>query len=518
MTMKKIFSLIIAFIIISMATSAQSIFPNENTEFCPLTSTTFTVTLPRIASGTTPTVASWTNGPILISGVSNLSHTSTQTTFSFVGQFRDVNINQQFKIDYTPNGGSASSYYPSFKRVKSLFYNTNCAQIPNQGTITAPRCQISNFNINFSNVKWGTAFENPDLCFSSITNYEYRLPANWILNGQTSTGTNWIAGSNNVTVTSDLSTGDGTTILIRPVNNCGSNLVNGQIPGQISVSRPAPLLSISSSSTVICSGSSTHRIVGMPSGATVQWSIDNTTDAGISNPNATSVTLTRLTTANSFVNLTATVTHCTFTYTVSRQIVLGTLYATHDIVAHYPSVERNCFTTFSFLYFQANFTGGWQPNQYQWSYRPTGTTTETSVPGNSNVAGYFMFYSSGNYDIIVRTGNQCGITSETIRTIEVCDEMGGGWEPRMVLYPNPAKTDVLVSFENLVQESSYGESKNSKLSFELVNTFSGHRVKQWHEPSDQKQYKLSLKGIQKGQYYLTTTVNGKKISKQIFIE
>lgn len=95
--MNKIFTLILAFIIINIASYAQSISPNENTEFCPLTSTTFTVTLPRIATGTTPTVSSWTNTPILISGVNNINHTSTQTTFTFVGQFRDGNISQSFK-------------------------------------------------------------------------------------------------------------------------------------------------------------------------------------------------------------------------------------------------------------------------------------------------------------------------------------------------------------------------------------------------------------------------------------
>ncbi len=90
--MKRIFTLIIASIIINTASFAQYITPNENTEFCPLTSITFTVNLPRIATGTTPMVYPTTNTPILISGVSNLSHTSSQTTFTFVGQFRDVNI------------------------------------------------------------------------------------------------------------------------------------------------------------------------------------------------------------------------------------------------------------------------------------------------------------------------------------------------------------------------------------------------------------------------------------------
>ncbi len=127
--MNKTFTLIIASIIINIACYAQSISPNENTEFCPLTSTTFTVTLPRIATGTTPTVSSWTNTPILISGVNNINHTSTTTTFTFVGQFRDVNINQVFRVDYVPSGGSATFYEFKFKRVKSLFYSSSCTPI-----------------------------------------------------------------------------------------------------------------------------------------------------------------------------------------------------------------------------------------------------------------------------------------------------------------------------------------------------------------------------------------------------
>lgn len=156
--MKKIFMLVLNSTIISIVSYAQSISPNENTEFCPLTSTTFTVTLPRISTGTTPTVSSWTNTPILISGVNNINHTATKTTFTFVGQFRDVNISQSFKIDYTPSGGTASSYYPTLKRIKSLFYGTCSPTQPNRSFITADLCQTPSFGISFSNAQWKTEF------------------------------------------------------------------------------------------------------------------------------------------------------------------------------------------------------------------------------------------------------------------------------------------------------------------------------------------------------------------------
>lgn len=512
--MKHKISLLITLVILSTIAISQTISPDVNDEYCPNVDITFTVTVP----GSSPFVSSWTNSPLVISGASIISSSSSSSTFTFVGKFRDVNINQVFRVNFL-NASSQSVFHDfSFKKVKSLSYSTTCSQVANMSAITAPRCQSSNFNISFSNVQWGAAFEIPDLCFGAITNYEYQLPANWILNGQTSTGSNWIAGNNNVTITSDLVTGDGTTIKIRPTNSCGSGLSNGQTVGQIYVSRPAPVLRILNSDTVLCTGSSTHTITGLPSGATVQWSIDNTGDASISNATSSTVTLTRTTTNNSFVNLTATVTHCSFTYTISVQITLGSLYSTHNIIARSPSAEANCFSTYSFHYFAAIFTGGFQSNQYQWSYRVTGSPLETSVSGNSGVAGYFFFPDAGSYDIIVRTGSQCGIVSETVRTIQVCDVIGGGWQLRIALFPNPTKKDLYVEIENIKEQSNKSNNIFNYVYFDLIHSTSTKTVKQWKQLNSQKQFRLNLSGIEKGQYYLITKIGDKKVARQVMIE
>lgn len=67
---KKIF---LSFIMIAFATvklfAQQSISPSETTEFCPNVDVTFTVTLPPIADNTQPNLASWTNGPIIVSSL-----------------------------------------------------------------------------------------------------------------------------------------------------------------------------------------------------------------------------------------------------------------------------------------------------------------------------------------------------------------------------------------------------------------------------------------------------------------
>jgi hypothetical protein len=228
--MKKNLLLLLAASFIFSLSFSQSISPNENPEFCPLTDITFTVTLPRIVDNSTPTLISFTNTPFIMSGVSNLVHTSTQTTFTLVGRFRDVNINQVFRVQYATISNPSATYDPQFKRIKSLFYPTTCAQIPNQATITAPRCEAVNIPITISNVKWGAWGENPELCFGTITDYEYGLPAGWSIGSSVSTGSNWIPGGNSVTATSDLSNGG--AILVRPRNTCGGATANGQTPGQ----------------------------------------------------------------------------------------------------------------------------------------------------------------------------------------------------------------------------------------------------------------------------------------------
>lgn len=219
----------IALLLTSMLTNAQSISLGTDNEYCPNIEYEFTVTLPGPYSSISATQFLITQLPYAFN--------SSQTSFKFKGMFSDVNIKQSFKISY--NNGS-NIFEPVYKKVKSLFYTNqtlSCPGIqPNQTTIMAPLCKISNIPISFASVKWYTEFENPQFCFGTITTYEYQLPVGWKLNNITSTGSNWILGTNNVTVTSDLSTGG--VVLIRQANNCTSGLFNGQIPVQIPINRP----------------------------------------------------------------------------------------------------------------------------------------------------------------------------------------------------------------------------------------------------------------------------------------
>lgn len=245
--MKKIL-LALTILPFSFLLKAQSISLGTDNEYCPNTEYEFTITLPKAYSSISATQFLITQQPYAFN--------ASKTSFKFKGKFNDVNIKQVISVSF--NNGN-DTYPFEYKRVKSLFYprqsSSSCPGIqPTQTTITAPLCKINTIPISFAAVKWYTEFENPKLCFGTITTYEYQLPAGWKLNNITSTGSNWIAGINNVTVTSDLSTGG--VIFVRPANNCGSNLANGEIPVPIYINRPNSF-SVSPANSPISCGSTT---------------------------------------------------------------------------------------------------------------------------------------------------------------------------------------------------------------------------------------------------------------------
>jgi len=519
--MKRIFTLIIASIIINTASFAQYITPNENTEFCPLTSITFTVNLPRIATGTTPMVYPTTNTPILISGVSNLSHTSSQTTFTFVGQFRDVNINQVFKVEYVSPNGIQTSHDFNFKRVKSLFYGTSCTSIhPNQSVLNAPRCQVSNFSISFNNVQWSTAFESPALCFGSITAYEYLLPNGWSIDSNVSNGSNWIAGDNSVTITSDLSNGVNGAIYIRPVNNCSNGLTNGQSQVvAILINRTAPTLSIPETDVEICSGSKTYTITGLPAGATTSWSISNNYGiSSISNQTNTSVQVNKINPGYGNETLTATVSHCSFTYTVTKVINFGVPTATFDIFTYLP-LYADCFETDAFYIFRPTLIYNYDvyPPNYQWSYRINGTSTETIV-SSTDEDGVFIFPNTGTYDILVRPVNSCGIGSTpSIKTITVqMSPACGGMGFRMTASPNPA-----INYINVTIDKETADvvklSKIETISYRLYDINSATIIKQWVFDNTSNKHQLNVNDVKEGHYILVVQKDKYQRTTQIII-
>lgn len=252
----KSFITIIAVLLTSFRTFGQSISPDITTEVCPNTEYIFSVTVPGAYQS-----VSTIGGCIITQSPYNITSSATNSSFNFKGKFYDANQTQIFVVNYS-NNGNQSKQFP-FKKIKSLFFTSACTPPiqPNQTSVQPAICSAVNIPISFNNISWNNSFEA--LCYGAITTYEYQLPAGWKVGTTfTSTGSNWYAGGNSVTVTTNLLGGNGSVISIRTTNNCGSGLSNNSIPVNIGVTRPnAPALKLNgaSSLTLYC-GDATAKI------------------------------------------------------------------------------------------------------------------------------------------------------------------------------------------------------------------------------------------------------------------
>jgi len=186
--MKKLFFLLIVSVFCFFKLTAQTITPSQTTEQCPGTNITFTVTIAAQSIQSVQPKALNVN-PTVVQQPFNLSTSGGNITFNFVGRFSDYNNKQTFTVYYTNASNQAVTYDFPFIKIKSLLTAISCAQVqPSPSSITAPRCEINNFNISFSNVQYGNPFESPQICYGTVTNYEYLLPNGWSIGANVSNG------------------------------------------------------------------------------------------------------------------------------------------------------------------------------------------------------------------------------------------------------------------------------------------------------------------------------------------
>jgi hypothetical protein len=528
---KKIFALL-TLALSCLTASTQSISPVETLEFCPLQDITFTVTLPRIQNNTIPTIASWTNGPIVVSGISaaSINNTPTQTTCTFVGRFRDVNITQVYRIDYVPSGGSSTPFYFTFKKIKSLYYPNPTGSSPsspcqpfsaNQSSITAPLCQIVINNISVTPTNYSTFGEGNDFCWGAISDYEYLLPANWSIGSNTSNGTSWIAGGPNATVTSDASTGENGVIRVRPRNICSSGLDNNVIPAIIQILRPVNL-SISGAAT-ICGSSSTYTLNGLPPNSTVSWSINNPNTASIPNPsNGSSVTVTKIT--DGLIVLTATVTLCNGeTRTATKNITLGTYaFGTYQYTSNY-SNGYNSFGSTNSHFIPANQTMSFMINlgntdftNITWT--STGSYSVTPVPNGFGGCSFYMVsaptaYASRTATLTINASGPCGAVNRSFNFTLITQ----GWGFRMQMSPNPATDNLIVT---ITDESPDVKtlSQDETVTMTLYDINRTNIVRQWKFKNNQSRFNLNVSDVKMGHYILVVQKGKHQQSEQLFIE
>lgn len=498
----------------------QQISPAITTELCPGVNITFTVT---IAAQSIERVQAWALNvnPIVVQQPYNVSFNNGYITFNFIGKFSDNNNKQTFRVFYT-NSSSQSEYFDfTFTKIKSLLTENFFSQIhPDTLKMIVPLCEKQNRSINFANVKYGNPWEFPPIGYGSVTNYEYLLPKGWKLDTLTSTG-NWILAGNNVTVTTDDTTGNATYIKIRPINTqCASGLEKGQI-ATIFISRPPPPLSITGATTLCSPNSYTYTLNGVPAGASISWANTNSYYNLVPNGNTATVTPTAVANGSTTINASVTLI-CGPSFSTSTTVSLGSPYVTFNI-SDYPYENPSCYEVGGIYSFRAQQATGY-PNTFdgfQWGWR--NLTNNTS---SNDLTIYGSDYTlipedQGTYEIWVRATNSCGTsTLESVKTIVVNNYCISGFRSSAnnitSIYPNPAK-----NFINLTVTSNNKTVKqpsNNNIKLELFESITSKKVKEWKFLSNQNTFTLDIQGIRKGIYYLKF-INGKDLkTQQVIVE
>ncbi len=522
--MKTLYIIFLLFFVKQVAFSQDiTINPLESAEHCPNTDIIFSVSL------TAKSLGELTNsgGAFISQQIYDRVISGNSISFKFRGRFSDVNIGQSFIINYVDINSQSKSRSFIFNKIKSLLHisNESIISIANPNII-AQRCQIQNFNISFANVKYVNTFVNPRIVYGSVTNYEYQLPSGWSLGGTTSNGSNWIAGSNNVTVTSNLNGGNGSTIKVRPVNTaCGILLQPGQI-SEIAITRPRPSLTINGNNT-ICAGTSTYSINGtLTPGSTVCWSLGTNGSASIPSSSycGNSVPVSYVGVGAS--TLVATVTDCIETYELPRIEVVTGLPAVDRFIVQgerFDYVSLGPGTNFLICPFEKIMI---TPNlaidrssilENSWEY-VSGTYGQL---GSSNTFTALLTpsYNVGStLELRYRYRNSCGWSNyEYINFTSMnCD---GGEEPYRVsaenentfdftISPNPAKDNVLISTQGIIENYEiriYDVMTSRQLKFKKIEKGKTNST-------------IDVSDLKGGIYIVTVTSKNKSLSKQLRID
>lgn len=517
--MKKKYLAFLCLQLLILTKSYSQLAPASNLEFCPSTNIQFTYTR-------TGQIYTFYTGFLVHTSTASVSTVynsiTNKTVFTFTANFQDVSLDHSFRIYYEQNNATWSETF-TFSRVKSLV-GAFPPQLPFY-SINAPRCQITNTNISFTKMKWRNTTTMPAVEFGEISEYEYSVPAGWSVNGSVSTGVNDIKlGTNIATITSNLSTTG--EVKVRAANKCAPNLVAGPW-AVITISRNRPTLSITGDD-FICSGSKNYTITGtLPPGATVCWSSSNSNIGSVpSSPNncGTSKSVTYV--VPGLITLTATVTDCMETYSVTKDILIGATvsgyYRIHSDY-HYYGIFNPLYNNNSPIWLPANKGFGVDI----WLNSPgiqsaTWSRDGTSYPFTWNTSGTFLSFSgtSGATAYVERKGifnltaqTVCGTFNSTYNWPVVVQ----GWGSfQVTTSPNPA-TDLITI--NISEESPEAKalSKEENVIIEIYTLNQSRLIKQWKLKNDQNRFSLNVANLQKGNYILVVKKGKFKESKQVLI-
>lgn len=260
---------------------------------------------------------------------------------------------------------------------------------------------------------------------------------------------------------------------------------------------------------------------------------------GLSNSNASipgcttcpSVTVSRSTTADVSIVLTATVTHCSFTYTQTKTIRLGK-----------PSIDQSVYVVDG-MYYPIKIWSG-STSDYNELCVGHEAITQFSVPGATSISWTRTFASPTNTqwwqygnDIKVyfyglnqlqrfqiMASNTCGsfVQAYGFRS----KECTGGCNSYQVS-PNPATNDINVSVSSIpppcddppTSSATGSMTKSSDLTITEVRLYDNTgMLKKMQKAKKAKQLSINISGLKAGSYFIEITDGTYKETQQLIIQ
>lgn len=507
--------------------NAQTILPVTTSELCPATLYTFTVTLdgnqmPIAGSIKVEGSAAGQIVPAIpVTGTYNFTYTSAtnKTSFAFQGRFQDLNKTQRFRIykDGTSTTTIATFDYNRIRALDIADLQTVPATAISSPVVVGP-CQVQTFSISFPQVSYLNTSTSPAAVFGSVSNYEYLIPSGWKVNTTTSDGVSWIRANNSVTITSDLTTGNGGEIRIRAVNACATPalILKTGAPRILTISRPRPQLTFSGA-TPLCS-TATYTASNIPAAfPNYLWSVSSTQIGTIVSPNSASTQI---------IAGSGGVGNLTFTINGGATCPLSYVYNTADILGQ-PQFESgtpqatwpepviavpgsNCIPMGYNVTYQSNTLYSY--TYYRWGYyegplSQGGPFTEVNPGGGPSQAIRITNTETIN-SIYVAVANQCGLGIPYIKEIEFDQNCnwGGDVEYRMA-GPQASGADVTL-LNNPVKETltmNIAEGADSEVKI-TITSIGGQLVKEI-QGYGSTQY-VDVSGLPEGVYIATYTCRG----------
>lgn len=269
----------------------------------------------------------------------------------------------------------------------------------------------------------------------------------------------------------------------------------------------------------ICSGSSTFKVIGAPSGNPIIWTVSDPSLVTLTT-NGMYATLTKTNSqAHGEVVLTATVnSSCFRNTTVSKTILIGGSYG--STISITPGGSNNCFSMLGMYTLQSipNASDNSYVADWEWGYLQESNIFYTSwqpLPGNGPVS-QFSFLIPDYYTIRLITRDLCGqefFAFKTIRVSPFCLDIGIDIDIfRLSLTPNPVTDNLTVQLKMPEAESKKNHAGVMRITDKFGTVYHTQKI-----ILSNRNFSINARTLRTGNYFVTIEVDGKRISKQFVV-